>query len=69
MMILIRPDTTVLLDELRTAMQLCGVTDVNEVRGDMSFLNTSELEMLLPSKREKYPPLHANWKQRIWAKL
>lgn len=51
-------------------MRLCGVTDVNEVRGDMSFLNTSELEVLLPPKQEKYPPLQSQsgW-SRIWAKL
>lgn len=42
-------------------MQLCGVTDLNEVRGDMSFLNTWELEQALPSKHEKYPPLKSRW--------
>lgn len=59
---------TVLQDELETAMRLCGVTDVNEVRGDMSFLNTSELEVLLPPKHDKYPPLQSGW-SRIWSKL
>ncbi|RYP91043.1 hypothetical protein DL770_002873 [Monosporascus sp. CRB-9-2] len=58
----------VLQDELETAMRLCGVTDVNEVRGDMSFLNTSELEMLLPPEQERYPALQFGW-SRIWSKL
>lgn len=39
---------TVLQDELVTAMRLCGVTDLEKVRGDMSYLNTSELEQFLP---------------------
>jgi L-lactate dehydrogenase (cytochrome) len=29
-------------------MRLCGITDLNEVRGDMSWLNTAELEQYLP---------------------
>lgn len=29
-------------------MRLCGVTDLNKVRGDLSYLNTSELEQYLP---------------------
>ena len=55
----------ILRDELETAMRLCGVADVNQVRGDMGFLNTSELEALLPPKHEKYPPLRS----RSWSKL
>lgn len=39
---------TVLQDEIETAMRLCGITDLNEVRGDLSYLNTRELEQLLP---------------------
>jgi L-lactate dehydrogenase (cytochrome) len=38
----------VLKDELETAMRLCGITDLNQVRGDMSWLNTVELEQYLP---------------------
>jgi L-lactate dehydrogenase (cytochrome) len=37
-----------LKDELETAMRLCGITDLNQVRGDMSWLNTAELEKYLP---------------------
>lgn len=40
----------VLQDELKTAMRLCGVTDLDKVRGDMQYLNTRELEPLLPRK-------------------
>lgn len=40
----------VLQDELETAMRLCGVTDLEQVRGDMQYLNTRELEPLLPPK-------------------
>jgi len=29
-------------------MRLCGITDLDSVRGDMSYLNTSELEQYLP---------------------
>lgn len=60
--------TTVLQDELETAMRLCGVTDLNKVRGDMTFLNVTELEALLPPRKEKYPPLGSAW-SRLWAKL
>lgn len=41
---------TVLQDELETAMRLCGITNLEAVRGDLSYLNTSELEKLLPPK-------------------
>jgi len=41
-------DVSVLRDELETAMRLCGITDLNQVRGDMSWLNTAELEQYLP---------------------
>ncbi|EME38909.1 hypothetical protein DOTSEDRAFT_75576 [Dothistroma septosporum NZE10] len=40
----------VLQDELETAMRLCGVTDLEKVRGDLSYLNTVELEQMLPPK-------------------
>lgn len=40
----------VLQDELETAMRLCGVTDLEKARGDLSWLNTAELEQLLPPK-------------------
>ncbi|KAI9689641.1 MAG: hypothetical protein M1820_010139 [Bogoriella megaspora] len=40
----------ILQDEVETAMRLCGITDLNSVRGDTSWLNTSELELLLPRK-------------------
>ncbi|KAK3707224.1 hypothetical protein LTR37_012224 [Vermiconidia calcicola] len=40
----------ILQDELETAMRLCGVTDLDKARGDLSYLNTSELEQLLPRK-------------------
>lgn len=49
-------------------MRLCGVTDLNKVRGDMTFLNVSELEALLPPRREKYARLGSAW-SRLWAKL
>ncbi|KAK4495314.1 hypothetical protein PRZ48_013645 [Zasmidium cellare] len=39
-----------LQDELETAMRLCGVTDLEKVRGDMRYLNTVELERYLPPK-------------------
>lgn len=42
--------STVLQDELETAMRLCGVTDLEKVRGDLSYLNTKELEQLLPPR-------------------
>ncbi|KAF2774020.1 hypothetical protein EJ03DRAFT_323369 [Teratosphaeria nubilosa] len=38
----------ILQDELETAMRLCGVTDLEKVRGDLSYLNTSEIEQFLP---------------------
>ena len=38
----------VLQDELETAMRLCGVTDLSAARGDLSYLNTTELEQFLP---------------------
>ena len=41
-------DGVVLKDELETAMRLCGITDLNQVRGDMSWLNTAEIEKYLP---------------------
>lgn len=47
---------TVLQDELETAMRLCGVTDLERARGDLSYLNTKELEQLLPPK-----PLVNSW--------
>jgi L-lactate dehydrogenase (cytochrome) len=31
-------------------MRLCGITDLNAVRGDLSYLNTRELELLLPPR-------------------
>ena len=40
----------VIQDELETAMRLCGVTDLDKARGDLSYLNTQELEHLLPPK-------------------
>jgi len=46
---------SVLQDELETAMRLCGVTDLEKVRGDLSYLNTTELEQLLPK------PLVSSW--------
>jgi L-lactate dehydrogenase (cytochrome) len=48
-------DLTVLQDELETAMRLCGVTDLEKARGDLSYLNTSELEQYLPK------PLKQSW--------
>ena len=40
----------VLQDELETAMRLAGITDLNDVRGDMSWLNTAELMQYLPPR-------------------
>jgi len=40
----------VLQDELETAMRLAGITDLNAVRGDMSWLNTAELMQYLPPR-------------------
>ncbi|KAI9663229.1 MAG: hypothetical protein M1821_008277 [Bathelium mastoideum] len=47
---------SILYDEIETAMRLCGITSLDQVRGDMSWLNTSELEKLLPR----------NWSSRSW---
>ncbi|KAK7920244.1 hypothetical protein PG985_008266 [Apiospora marii] len=47
----------ILREELETAMRLCGVTDLDSAWGDMSYLNTSELETLLPPKQDMYPRL------------
>ncbi|KAF2721199.1 hypothetical protein K431DRAFT_224698 [Polychaeton citri CBS 116435] len=58
---------SLLQDELETAMRLCGVTDMNQVRGDMSFINISELEQTLPPKYCKYPPLRSALS--FWPKL
>jgi len=41
---------TVLQDELETAMRLAGITDLDGVRGDMSWLNTAELMQYLPPR-------------------
>ncbi|RMZ05095.1 hypothetical protein D0860_06103 [Hortaea werneckii] len=43
----------VLQDELEVSMRLCGVTDLDKVRGDLSYLNTSELEQLLPKPQAR----------------
>ncbi|KAK8038341.1 hypothetical protein PG994_015108 [Apiospora phragmitis] len=59
---------SILKDELETAMRLCGVTDLAQVRGDLSWLNTSELDGLLPPTEERYPPLRSAW-GRLWSKL
>ncbi|KAK8017785.1 hypothetical protein PG993_014111 [Apiospora rasikravindrae] len=59
---------SILKDELETAMRLCGITDLAQVRGDMSWLNTSELDALLPPAEERYPPLKSVW-GRLWSKL
>lgn len=40
----------ILQDELETAMRLCGVTNLEEVRGDLQYLNCSEIEQFLPPK-------------------
>lgn len=47
----------ILRDELDTAMRLCGITDLDAVRGDMSYLNTTELERLLPPPPQRWPKL------------
>lgn len=44
---------TVLQDELEVAMRLCGVTDLAKARGDLSYLNTSELELSLPKPQAR----------------
>ncbi|KAK8112058.1 L-lactate dehydrogenase (cytochrome) [Apiospora kogelbergensis] len=59
---------SIVKDELETAMRLCGITDLAQVRGDMSWLNTSELDRLLPPTEERYPPLRSAW-GRLWSKL
>ncbi|KAK8857246.1 hypothetical protein PGQ11_013158 [Apiospora arundinis] len=59
---------SILKDELETAMRLCGITDLAQVRGDMSWLNTTELDRLLPPTEERYPPLRSFW-GRLWSKL
>lgn len=53
----------VLQDELETAMRLCGVTDLEKARGDLSYLNTSELEHYLPK------PLARSWFAGLRARL
>lgn len=40
----------ILQDELETAMRLCGVTNLDKARGDLSYLNCSEIEQFLPPK-------------------
>lgn len=45
-------------------MRLCGVTDINSVWGNMAYLNTSELEILLPAKQDMYPPLKSRLDRR-----
>lgn len=40
----------ILQDELETAMRLCGVTDLEKARGDLQYLNCSEIERFLPPK-------------------
>ena len=40
-------------------MRLCGVTDINSVWGNMAYLNTSELDTLLPAKQDSYPRLRS----------
>ncbi|KAF2160282.1 hypothetical protein M409DRAFT_70617 [Zasmidium cellare ATCC 36951] len=47
-----------LQDELETAMRLCGVTDLGKVRGDLSYLNTVELERFLPPR--------PSWSWKSW---
>ena len=39
----------ILQDELETAMRLSGVTDLDKARGDLQYLNCSEIEQFLPS--------------------
>ncbi|TKA66530.1 hypothetical protein B0A55_10255 [Friedmanniomyces simplex] len=53
----------ILQDELETAMRLCGVTNLEQARGDMSFLNTSELEQYLPK------PEGSSWFAGLRARL
>jgi len=49
----------VLQDELETAMRLCGVTDLDKARGDLSYLNTSELEQYLPKQQGLFAGLRS----------
>lgn len=56
---------TVLQDELETAMRLCGVTSLEAVRGDTSWLNMAELERLLPPK----PNARSFWSSLFRARL
>ena len=46
-------------------MRLCGVTDLNQVRGDMSFLNTAELDQMLPPKQETFSSLRKKLQSRL----
>lgn len=41
-------DLAVIQDELETAMRLCGITDLDKARGDISWLNPAELMQYLP---------------------
>ncbi|WPH01732.1 cytochrome b2 [Acrodontium crateriforme] len=43
----------ILQDELETSMRLCGITDLDKVRGDISYLNTSEIQQFLPPPLKK----------------
>ncbi|KAK3670692.1 hypothetical protein LTR78_009384 [Recurvomyces mirabilis] len=49
----------ILQDELETAMRLCGVTNLEKARGDMSYLNTSEIEQYLPKPQVR--SLFSGW--------
>ncbi|KAK5114649.1 hypothetical protein LTR62_002222 [Meristemomyces frigidus] len=49
----------ILQDELETAMRLCGVTDLENARGDLSYLNTSEIEQYLPKPQAR--SLFSGW--------
>ena len=55
----------IVLDELETAMRLCGITDLNAVRGDMSWLNTAELDPLLPPRLEQPSLLSRLFRARL----
>lgn len=56
-LIVLTDDLPVLQDELETSMRLCGITDLNKVRGDLSWLNTRELERDLPPR----PQVRSTW--------
>jgi L-lactate dehydrogenase (cytochrome) len=43
-------DQPVLQDEIETAMRLCGITDLDAARGDLSYLNYTDLLQALPPK-------------------